>query len=103
MNSSVSDLIEHAKCYTFEWLDCDYERFHRPDLASIFSDLEYDKEQKKNRDFLTTEQKLRMSNFGSLSELQKKEQAKLISLRIVMQSKVKLKTKQKSKIFYNNV
>lgn len=55
------------------------------------------KDSNNNADFLTTEQKLKMSNVGSLKELQYREQSKTLSFKIILQSRAKLKTKQKSK------
>ena len=97
MSSNVSDLIQHAKWYTFEYLEWDYDNFHRPDLALIFSEVEHDRKQEQDVPYLTTEQKLRMTLAGSLSELQKKERSRLLSISMVLQSNIKLKKKQKSK------
>lgn len=97
MSNNVSDLLQHAKCFTFEYLECDYDNFHRPDLAYVFSDIEYDKHQELENPYLSTEAKLKMTMAGSLSEYQKKEKSKLLSLKMVLQSNIKLKKKLKSK------
>jgi hypothetical protein len=49
-------------------------------------------------DSLTTEQKLSISKVGSLYEYEKKERSKMLGINMVLQSKVKLKSKQKSKV-----
>jgi hypothetical protein len=45
----------------------------------------------RNKEPLTTEQKLKMSNFGGLSGQEKKNQIMSMSLKIILQSKMKLK------------
>lgn len=97
MNTAVSDLIQHAKCYTFEYKDCDYDRFHRPELTDTFYELEYEKKKDQSKPYLTVEQKLNMSKIGSLQEFQRNEEDKILSLRMVLQSNTKLKKKLKSK------
>lgn len=95
----MSDQIDHAKCYSYEWIDCDYDRFHRFPLDNMIHQIAQEKDEQDNADTLTTAQKLQMSNAGSLSELQKKEQSRILSAKIVLMSNVKLKAKQKSKIY----
>ena len=48
---------------------------------------------------MTTEQKLKMSNVGGLYDSADKED-EILSLRIILQSKLKLKSKEKSKMLY---
>jgi hypothetical protein len=64
-----------------------------------FTELEAQRRRQRNNPSLTTEQKLQMTVAGSLSEYQKKELERLLSLRIVLQSNMKLKKKLKSKKF----
>ena len=60
--------------------------------------LEEDTRNAKESDSLTTEQKLRMTKIGGLYESQNKEED-ILSIRIILQSKSKLKSKEKSKYF----
>lgn len=95
--NNIETKIEHARCFRFEYIDWDYDNFHKTNLSLVFNEIEQDRRNQQNNPNLTTEQKLRMSKAGSLFELQKKEEDKLLSIRIVLQSNIKLKQKLKSK------